>query len=42
MEGTVVEIGESEQGNAFGRWVTEDGAPRVELTGYELVGRETE
>jgi len=39
MEGTV---GESEQGGPCGRWVTEDGAPRVELTGYELVGRETE
>jgi phytanoyl-CoA hydroxylase len=42
MDGTQVEIQASEQGGQCGVWVTENGEPVIEMTGYEVNGKKTE
>ena len=42
MDGTVVDVALSERGGQCGVWVTKDGEPIVEVTGYEVVVKATE
>jgi phytanoyl-CoA hydroxylase len=42
MDGTPLELGESDTGGACGVWVERDGAPVVEITGMEVVSRKHE
>lgn len=42
MNGTPVEIDKSEQGSQCGTWVTVDGKPVIEVSGYEVPGKKTE
>lgn len=42
MDGSPVEIEASEQGGQCGVWVTEDGEPVIEMSGYEVNGKKTE
>lgn len=42
MDGSIVEIDASEQGGQCGVWVTEDGEPVIEMSGYEVNGKKTE
>jgi phytanoyl-CoA hydroxylase len=42
MDGSPVEIDASEQGGQCGVWVTHEGEPVIELSGYEVNGKKTE
>lgn len=42
MDGTPIEIDQSEQGSQCGVWVTEDGQPVIEMARYETPGKKTE
>ncbi len=42
MDGSVVDVAASERGGQCGVWVTKNGEPIVEVTGYEVVVKATE
>lgn len=42
MDGSIVELDVSEQGGRCGVWVSEDGEPVIEMSGYEVVEKKTE
>jgi ectoine hydroxylase-related dioxygenase (phytanoyl-CoA dioxygenase family) len=42
MDGSVVELGVSDKGSQCGIWVSEDGAPVIEVSGFEVVEKVSE
>ncbi len=42
MDGSVVQLEQSEKGGQCGVWVTEEGEPVIELSGYQVVEKATE
>ena len=42
LDGSPVELGVSDKGSQCGIWVTEDGEPVIEVTGFEVVDRVSE
>jgi phytanoyl-CoA hydroxylase len=42
MDGSMVELDASEQGGQCGVWVTENGEPVIEMSGFEVNGKKTE